>query len=121
MDWSDDAAKNRALWTKSNREYTDENAAVNWALEDIPEDRIRFHTCWGSWHTPHITDLPLRHVADLMLQVKAGAYSIEAADVQHELDYQVWEGVSHFLMMERPQEFDHTVQEFLTKNELLKK
>jgi 5-methyltetrahydropteroyltriglutamate--homocysteine methyltransferase len=65
--------------------------ATNWALEGIPEDRIRFHTCWGSWHTPHVTDFPLRHVADLMLQVKAGAYSIEAADVQHELDYQVWE------------------------------
>jgi 5-methyltetrahydropteroyltriglutamate--homocysteine methyltransferase len=65
--------------------------ATNWALEGIPEDRVRFHTCWGSWHTPHVTDLPLKHTVDIMLKVKAAAYSIEAADVQHELDYQVWE------------------------------
>ena len=37
------------------------------------------------------------------------------------LDFRMWEGVSHFLMMERPQEFDHAVQEFLTKNKLLEK
>jgi 5-methyltetrahydropteroyltriglutamate--homocysteine methyltransferase len=65
--------------------------ATNWALEGIPEDMVRFHTCWGSWHTPHVTDLPLKHTVDIMLKVKAGAYSIEAADVQHELDYHVWE------------------------------
>jgi len=65
--------------------------ATNWALEGIPEDRVRFHTCWGSWHTPHVTDLPLTHTVDIMLQVKAGAYSIEAADVQHVLDWKVWE------------------------------
>ena len=65
--------------------------ATNWALEDCPEDMIRFHTCWGSWHTPHVTDLPLKHTVDIMLQVKAAAYSIEAADVQHVLDYEVWE------------------------------
>lgn len=65
--------------------------ATNWALEGVDEEMIRFHTCWGSWHTPHVTDLPLKHTVDIMLQVKAAAYSIEAADVQHELDYQVWE------------------------------
>jgi 5-methyltetrahydropteroyltriglutamate--homocysteine methyltransferase len=65
--------------------------ATNWALEGIDEEKVRFHTCWGSWHTPHVTDLPLKHTVDIMLQVKAAAYSIEAADVQHELDYQVWE------------------------------
>ena len=64
--------------------------ATNWALEGIPEDRVRYHTCWGSWHTPHTTDIPFAQIIDLMLKVKAGAYSIEAADVQHELDYKVW-------------------------------
>ena len=64
--------------------------ATNYALQGIPEDRVRFHTCWGSWHTPHTTDIPFKYVIDLMLQVKAGAYSIEAADVQHELDIEVW-------------------------------
>jgi 5-methyltetrahydropteroyltriglutamate--homocysteine methyltransferase len=65
--------------------------ATNWALEGIPEDRVRYHTCWGSWHTPHTTDIPFAQVIDLMLKVNAGAYSIEAADVQHELDYKVWQ------------------------------
>ncbi len=65
--------------------------ATNWALEGIPEEQVRFHTCWGSWHTPHVTDFPLKDVVDIMLDVNAAAYSIEAADVQHELDWQVWE------------------------------
>jgi 5-methyltetrahydropteroyltriglutamate--homocysteine methyltransferase len=65
--------------------------ATNWALEGIPEEQVRYHTCWGSWHTPHTTDLPFEHTIDLMLRVKAAAYSVEAADVRHELDYHLWE------------------------------
>jgi 5-methyltetrahydropteroyltriglutamate--homocysteine methyltransferase len=65
--------------------------ALNHALEGIPEDRVRYHTCWGSWHTPHTTDIPFEHVIDIMLMVKAGAYSVEAADVRHELDWRLWE------------------------------
>jgi 5-methyltetrahydropteroyltriglutamate--homocysteine methyltransferase len=64
--------------------------ATNYALEGIPEDRVRYHTCWGSWHTPHTTDIPFKYVIDLMLRINAQAYSIEAADVRHELDYEVW-------------------------------
>jgi 5-methyltetrahydropteroyltriglutamate--homocysteine methyltransferase len=65
--------------------------ATNWALEGIPEDRVRYHTCWGSWHTPHTTDIPFEYTIDLMLKVNAGAYSVEAADVRHELDWKLWE------------------------------
>jgi 5-methyltetrahydropteroyltriglutamate--homocysteine methyltransferase len=65
--------------------------ATNWALKGIPEDRVRFHTCWGSWHTPHVEDIPFEHTVDLMLRINAGAYSIEAADVRHEYDYKVFE------------------------------
>lgn len=65
--------------------------ALNWALQGIPEDRVRYHTCWGSWHTPHTTDIPFEHVIDLIVQVKAGAYSVEAADPRHELDWRLWE------------------------------
>ena len=64
--------------------------ALNHALSNIPEEKIRFHTCWGSQHSPHTTDLPLRHVIDLILKVNAGAYSIESADVRHQLDWKVW-------------------------------
>jgi len=65
--------------------------ATNWALEGIAEENVRYHTCWGSWHTPHTNDIAFEHVVDIMLQVKAGAYSFEAADVRHELDWHVWE------------------------------
>jgi len=66
--------------------------ATNWALEGIPEENVRYHTCWGSWHTPHTTDIPFEHVIDILLRVHAGAYSVEAADVRHELDWKLWDG-----------------------------
>jgi 5-methyltetrahydropteroyltriglutamate--homocysteine methyltransferase len=65
--------------------------AQNWALQGIPEERVLFHTCWGSFHTPHTTDLPFEWIIDLLPKINAGAYSIEAADVRHELDWQLWE------------------------------
>ena len=46
--------------------------ALNHALRDLPEDRIRYHICWGSWHGPHTTDLPLKHIVDVLLKVRAG-------------------------------------------------
>jgi len=65
--------------------------ALNHALEGIPEDRVRYHVCFGSWHVPHVADAPLEALVDLILQVKAGAYSIEAANPRHEHEWRVWE------------------------------
>ncbi len=65
--------------------------ALNHALASIPEDRIRYHLCWGSWHGPHAYDLELIHIVDIMLRVKAQAYLIEAANARHEHEYAVWE------------------------------
>jgi 5-methyltetrahydropteroyltriglutamate--homocysteine methyltransferase len=67
--------------------------ALNHALRDIPEDRVRYHVCFGSWHVPHISDAPLEDIVDLILQVKAGAYSLEAANPRHEHEWRVWEKV----------------------------
>jgi 5-methyltetrahydropteroyltriglutamate--homocysteine methyltransferase len=67
--------------------------ALNHALEGIPEDRVRYHLCFGSWHLPHISDAPLEEVVGFILQVKAGAYSIEAANPRHEHEWRVWETV----------------------------
>ena len=67
--------------------------ALNHALAGIPEDRVRYHLCWGSWQGPHEVDLPLRDVVDLMLTVKAQAYSIEAANPRHSWEWRVWEDV----------------------------
>ena len=67
--------------------------AVNHALKGIPEDRVRFHICWGSWHGPHTGDVPLGDIADLLIKVKAQAYSVEAGNVRHEHEWKVWKDI----------------------------
>ena len=66
---------------------------LNAALEGIPEDRVRYHVCWGSWPGPHTTDVPLRDIVDLILKVRAGAYVIEGANPRHEHEWKVWQDV----------------------------
>jgi 5-methyltetrahydropteroyltriglutamate--homocysteine methyltransferase len=66
---------------------------LNHALDGIPEDRVRYHVCWGSWPGPHTTDVPLRKIVDLILKVRAGAYLIEAANPRHEHEWRVWKDV----------------------------
>jgi 5-methyltetrahydropteroyltriglutamate--homocysteine methyltransferase len=65
--------------------------ALNYALRDIPADRVRYHVCFGSWHVPHVADAPLDAIIDLILQVNAQAYSLEASNPRHEHEWRVWE------------------------------
>ncbi len=65
--------------------------ALNHALAGIPENRIRYHVCFGSWHVPHVADAPLEALLPFIRQVKAGAYSVEAANPRHEWEWEVWE------------------------------
>jgi 5-methyltetrahydropteroyltriglutamate--homocysteine methyltransferase len=67
--------------------------ALNTALEGIPEDRVRFHVCWGNVESPHTNDVALRDVIDIVLKVKASTYSVEAANPRHGHEWQVWEDV----------------------------
>jgi 5-methyltetrahydropteroyltriglutamate--homocysteine methyltransferase len=67
--------------------------ALNHALDDIPEERVRYHLCWGSWQGPHVHDLGLRDIVDLLLRVKAQAYSVEAATPRHAYEWRIWENV----------------------------
>ena len=67
--------------------------AVNYSLQGIPEDRVRFHTCYSINVAPRVHDLELKHYVDLMLQVRAQAYSIEAANPRHEHEWRVWQEV----------------------------
>ena len=66
--------------------------AVNHALRGIPEDRVRFHTCYSVNVAPRVFDFELKHFVDLMLKISAGAYVIEAANPRHEHEWQVWQG-----------------------------
>ncbi|KAD4059662.1 cobalamin-independent methionine synthase II family protein [Arthrobacter yangruifuii] len=65
--------------------------ALNYALRGLPEEQIRFHLCWGSWHGPHTTDIEFRHLVDTLLKINAGGYSFEAGNVRHEHEWRVWE------------------------------
>jgi 5-methyltetrahydropteroyltriglutamate--homocysteine methyltransferase len=67
--------------------------ALNHALEGLPEDRVRYHVCWGSWHGPHAFDPELGDVVDLILAVNAGTYVMEQANPRHEHEWRVWEDV----------------------------
>ena len=66
-------------------------AALNRAIAGLPEDRMRYHLCWGSWHGPHTTDIPLADIVDLVLRVGVGGYSIESANARHAHEWTVWE------------------------------
>jgi 5-methyltetrahydropteroyltriglutamate--homocysteine methyltransferase len=64
---------------------------LNEAIAGLPQDRIRYHVCWGSWPGPHTTDVPLKDIVDLILGMKVGAYVIESANPRHEHEWRVWE------------------------------
>jgi 5-methyltetrahydropteroyltriglutamate--homocysteine methyltransferase len=67
--------------------------AVNHSLKGLPSNKIRFHLCWGSWHGPHTTDIPMKHLVDLMLAVNCDYYSFEAANARHEHEWKIWKNV----------------------------
>jgi 5-methyltetrahydropteroyltriglutamate--homocysteine methyltransferase len=68
-------------------------AALNHALRDIPPEKIRFHTCYGINMGPRIHDMELKDIVDLILTIRAGAYSFEAANPRHEHEWKVWKQV----------------------------
>jgi len=67
--------------------------AINTALEGIDPAQVRLHLCWGSWHGPHTTDIPLREIVDNVLTVNAKYLSFEAANARHEHEWTVWDEV----------------------------
>jgi 5-methyltetrahydropteroyltriglutamate--homocysteine methyltransferase len=67
--------------------------ALNHALRGLPQDRIRYHVCFGSWHGPHAYDPPLRDSIDMVLAVNAKYYLMEQANPRHEHEWKIWEDV----------------------------
>jgi 5-methyltetrahydropteroyltriglutamate--homocysteine methyltransferase len=80
-------------WEELRRASEMQIEAYNHALRGIPEDRVRYHLCWGSMNTPHTSDVPLKDIVDLILKINAQAYSIEAANPRHEHEWMVWQDV----------------------------
>src|ERR1700749_5169596 len=98
----DDAVLMHEWDTMLSRGQTDEDSrrwaqlrvdALNHALRGLPEDRVRYHVCWGSWHGPPAYAPPRRDTVGLILQVTAGYYAMEQANSRHEHEWRVWEDV----------------------------
>src|SRR5262249_18681006 len=64
---------------------------INHAIKGLPREKIRYHICWGSWPGPHTSDVPFKDIADLVLKVRAGGYSVELANPRHEHEWRLWE------------------------------
>lgn len=67
--------------------------ALNRALRGIPPEQVILHVCWGSYHTPHVNDLPLRDIVDLFFEVNAQGISIEQSNPRHEYEWAVFDDV----------------------------
>ncbi len=67
--------------------------ALNHALQGIPQDRVRFHTCYGINIGPRVHEMNLSDIVDIMLKVDADAYLFEAGNPRHEHEWKVWENV----------------------------
>ena len=68
--------------------------ALNWALRDIPEDRLRMHLCWGNYEGPHHCDVELAEIVDIVLQAKPQAVSLEGSNPRHAHEWKVFEDVT---------------------------
>jgi 5-methyltetrahydropteroyltriglutamate--homocysteine methyltransferase len=66
---------------------------LNEAIKGLPREKIRYHVCWGSWPGPHVSDIPLKTIVNLILKLKVGAFVIEGANPRHEHEWRVWESV----------------------------
>jgi 5-methyltetrahydropteroyltriglutamate--homocysteine methyltransferase len=67
--------------------------ALNRALKGLPRDRIRYHMCWGSWNAPHVSDVELKRVVDLILKINVGGFAFEMGNPRHEHEWRLWETV----------------------------
>jgi 5-methyltetrahydropteroyltriglutamate--homocysteine methyltransferase len=92
-----------ALTLEENRRFIAQRVeALNHSLRGIPEERVRFHTCYSINVAPRVHDLEMKHYVDLMLKVRAQAYSIEAANPRHEHEWRIWQEIalpSHKLLV----------------------
>jgi 5-methyltetrahydropteroyltriglutamate--homocysteine methyltransferase len=65
--------------------------ALEYATRDIPADRLRLHLCWGNYEGPHVTDIPLAEIIDLVLAARPAALSFEGANPRHEHEWTLFE------------------------------
>ena len=67
--------------------------ALNHALRDIPPEQMRMHLCWGNGEWPHVTDIPMASIVDIVLEARPAGLSFEAANPRHEHEWKVWKDI----------------------------
>jgi 5-methyltetrahydropteroyltriglutamate--homocysteine methyltransferase len=72
---------------------TESIAALNYAVRGLPRDRLRLHICWGNYAGPHVDDVPLRDMVDVLLTANVGGLLFEAANPRHEHEWKLWRDV----------------------------
>ena len=77
----------RRAWAETQVE------AINHSLNGIAEDRVRYHTCYGINMGPRVHDMEMKDIVDIVLRIRAGAFSFEAANPRHEHEWRIWEEV----------------------------
>ena len=93
-DWERESFKKPDLTLDQYRKWKQMHVeADNYALGDIPEDKVRLHVCWGSWSAPHMYSAPLQEIAGLIMMARAQCISIEAAKPNHTHEWKIWKDV----------------------------
>ena len=67
--------------------------ALNESVKGLPPDRMRMHVCWGSTLGPHHGDIPIKEIADILLQGRPQAVSFPGANPRHGHEWKVWKDV----------------------------
>ncbi|OIR44988.1 cobalamin-independent methionine synthase II family protein [Corynebacterium sp. NML120713] len=65
--------------------------AINESIRDLPKELTRLHICWGSWHGPHVTDVPFGDIIEEILRAEVGGFSFEGASPRHAHEWRVWQ------------------------------
>ena len=66
---------------------------LNYAVADIPSDRMRMHICWGSTESPHHRDMHLKDIVDVVLKARPAAIAFPGANGRHEHEWKMWKDV----------------------------
>jgi 5-methyltetrahydropteroyltriglutamate--homocysteine methyltransferase len=63
---------------------------MNGAVGSLDTSRVRMHMCWGNYPGPHDKDIPLKEIANIVLEAKPQLLSVEACNPGHAHEHEVW-------------------------------
>ena len=64
--------------------------ALNYALKDVPEEKVRIHICWGNYEGPHCCDIPMDKMFSTLMSANAGYLLFETSNPRHAHEWTVF-------------------------------